>query len=396
MITQVELQKLIKDQLQKFGRKQLINREKKIPELRDRIIVLTGIRSCGKSTLLWQNLSERGKILYMNFDDPRLIEFSISDFSTLEKIFVDGEYELLVLDEVQLISQWELYVRMAHEKGISLFVSGSNASILSQEFGTKLSGQYSQVELFPFSYGEFLSCFGKNATYNSFQEFFEKGGFPENLYTGDPEFHSTLLKDIIAHDIAVRRTITDESSLMRLAVFLLVNIGKEMSLNNIAKTLEFASVRTVIDYCDYIEESYLVDFVPIYSHPSKKQMVNLRKVYAIDAAFAKSNSKSFSLDKGRRFENMVYNHLRRQFKEILYYRDTDSECDFVVKENDEITHVIQVCWEVNHDNMNREMKGIQRALKTTKCTNGIIITADQEDKLENIHLIPFWKWAMGA
>jgi len=393
MITQAELKELIKDQLQIFGRKQLINREKEIPEIRERIIVITGIRRCGKSTLLWQKLEERGKLLYVNFEDPRLIDFSVTDFSKLDQLFVDGDYDLLVLDEVQVISQWELYARMAHEKGIPLFVTGSNASMLSRELGTKLTGRYRQIELFPFSYTEFLTYFEKKAAFNSFHEFFEKGGFPESLYTGDPEYHRTLLKDIIARDIAVRRKITNETSLVRLAVFLLTNIGKELSFNNIAKTLEFASVRTVIDYCDFMVESYLLDFVPIFSYSPKKQMVNPRKVYAIDAAFAKSNSKSFSGDKGRRLENIVYNHLRRQFKDIFYFRDSNTECDFVVKENDEITHVVQVCWEVNSDNMNRELKGIQSALASTKCNKGIIITADQEDNLENIQLIPFWKWA---
>ncbi len=124
----------------------------------------------------------------------------------------------------------------------------------------------------------------------------------------------------------------------------------------------------------------------------KKQIANPKKVYAIDAAFAQSNSLSFSKDLGRRLENIVYNKLRYQNKEIFYYKTPKSECDFVIKANESISQAIQVCWEVNNDNINREIKGLKAAMKETNIHNGIIITYNQEDNLDGIQLIPIWKW----
>lgn len=139
------------------------------------------------------------------------------------------------------------------------------------------------------------------------------------------------MRDIITRDIAVRRKIINKNQLIRLEVHLLSNTGKEFSYSNISKILEIKSVRTVIDYCDYLRESYLVDFIPRYSSSIKKQIVNPKKNYSIDPIFAKANSPSFSKDLGYRLEDFVFNKLRRSLSEIFYFKDTSSECDFLVK-----------------------------------------------------------------
>ena len=182
------------------------------------------------------------------------------------------------------------------------------------------------------------------------------------LEENDDDYLRTLLRDIITRDVAIRRNITNENLLIRLAVHLLSNTGKEFSYNNISKILEIKSVRTVIDYCDYLKESYIVDFVSMYSTSIKKQIVNPKKSYGIDPVFAKANSLSFSKDLGRRLENFVFNKLRRYYNEILYYRQSNSECDFLVKQNEQVVMVVQSCWEVNNENMAREIGGIKNAL----------------------------------
>lgn len=392
MITKAALLETIKDQAKAFENRTYISRQVNFPSQVNKIIIISGIRRCGKSTLIRQLFLNQNDAYYLNFEDPRLIDFELSDFTRLEKLFYENNKKWLLLDEVQNINQWELFARSAHEKGIQIIITGSNASLLSRELGTKLTGRYKQLELFPFNYNEFLEFYKKDRSPDSFSEYFDLGGFPEFLEDTDTDYHRTLLRDIVTRDIAVRRHLTNETQILRLAVHLLSNIGKDFSYNKLSNLLEIKSVRTVIDYCDYLQQSYLIDLVPMYSTSIKKQIANPKKVYAIDAVFAQSNSLSFSKDFGRRLENMVYNKLRYSNKEIFYYRNSNAECDFLVKTNEQISQAIQVCWEVNNDNLNREINGLKAALTETGVSNGMIITYNQEDNLDGIPLVPIWKW----
>lgn len=391
MIAKQLLSEIITDQSVSTDGRQWTERDIRIPLDKKRIVIVTGIRRSGKSTLIRQKLLNENAI-YLNFEDPRLIDFTIGDFSQLEKIANEKGICRLLLDEIQNIDKWELFARSASEKGFYLYITGSNASMLSRELGTKLTGRYRQIELFPFSYNEFLLFHNLNRSPESFETYFITGGFPEYLEEKDDNYLRTLLRDIITRDIAVRRNISNENQLIRLAVHLLSNIGKEFSYNSISKILEIKSVRTVIDYCDYLNESYVTDFIPQYSTSIKKQLVNPRKSYCIDPGLARANSLSFSKDAGRRLENFVYNTLRRENNEIYYYRSSGSECDFLVKQNEQIKLAVQVCWEVDSENIKREITGIKNALAETGAKEGFIITHNQEDKLEGIKLIPAWKW----
>ena len=252
-------------------------------------------------------------------------------------------------------------------------------------------GGINRSKLFPFSYNEFLRYFGL-AEKESFDQYFEFGGFPEFLAEKDDAYHRLLLRDIIARDIALRRNISNENQLIRLAVHLLSNIGKDFSYNKISKLLEIKSVRTVIDYCDYLKESYLLEYVPMYSTSIKKQIANAKKAYSIDPAFAKANSLSFSQDLGRRLENFVYLKLRYSGHPIFYYRNQGSECDFMVKKNETISLLVQVCWELNPENQERELKGIKNAMVDTGVQEGVIVTFNQEEMLDGIPVVPAWKW----
>lgn len=392
MISKLSLSEIIKDQLASFLKKKWIERDIEIPLDTKRIVIISGVRRCGKSTLIQQKFTKTDTALYINFEDPRLINFTLDDFLQLEKVAMESGKTHILLDEVQNIDKWELFARMANDKGIHLYITGSNASMLSRELGTRLTGRYNQIELFPFSYQEFLSFCKLERSLESFNNYFESGGFPEYLEEKDDDYLRTLLRDIITRDVAIRRNITNENQLIRLAVHLLSNSGKEFSYNNISKILEIKSVRTVIDYCDYLRESYLLDFISLYSTSIKKQLVNPKKCFSIDPVFAKANSLSFSKDLGRRLENFVYIKLRHNFKEIFYFKQSNTECDFLVKQNEQVILAVQVCYEINNENMEREINGIKNALAETGAEEGIIITHNQEDKLDGIDLIPVWKW----
>ncbi|NTW32053.1 MAG: ATP-binding protein [Bacteroidetes bacterium] len=392
MITETILRSVIEENSLAVNKKKVVKREKELSLKSNLVIVITGVRRCGKSTLLQQSLKDEQKKIFLNFEDTRLDGFEISDFNKLEKIAVSKKIKFFVFDEIQNIEGWEKYIRSAHDKAFRIFITGSNALMLSRELGTKLTGRYIQTELFPFSYNEYLLLTKETAGVASLKRFMQSGGFPEFLLSKDNEYLRTLLRDIIIRDIAVRRNIKNEHTILRLATHLMSNVGKEISYNNLSKELSIKSVRTTIDYCDYLKESYLLDFIPRFSFSIKQQLNNPKKVYSIDTGMAKANSISFSEDYGRMLENAVFMKLRHASQDIMYFKDGNSECDFLIRKNEKIITAIQVCWQLTEDNMEREINGLKAALKLTKAKKGVIVTLDQEDVFGDIQAVPAWKW----
>ena len=391
MITENTIEQLISNQENTFKHERLVYRNRQINLNTNRIIVVSGIRRCGKSTYL-QQINKQNRALSINFEDPRIEGFEISDFDKIEKIAGRNNKEIIILDEVQNIIGWEKYARSANDRGIKLQITGSNASILSRELGTHLTGRYQQVELFPFDYMEFLDAINQTPGLGSFRKFIEMGGFPEYIKEQNPEYLRTLMRDIVMRDIAVRKGIRNEHFLIRLALHIISNVGKEFSYNKISKTLEIKSVRTTIDYCDYLQESYLIELIPRFSFSIHQQLANAKKVYCIDTGMIIANSLSLNKDEGRLLENAVFIQLRRNFKDIFYFKNEKAECDFLVRDDNHIKLAIQVCLKITDDNMKREVLGIKEALKLTNCNKGLIVTLDQEDELDGIPLIPAWKW----
>ncbi len=360
-------------------------------------LILSGIRRCGKSTLLKQLMNKTKGYSYFNFEDPRALSFEIGEFekldSVLHEVYGDGDYYFF--DEIQNVEKWEFFVRHLLDKKKKIVITGSNASLLSKELGTKLTGRHLRYELFPFSYNEMLEFVNKKAGINSFEDYFENGGFPEFLKSRKPEMMQELLNDIIARDIVVRNRLRDVKTIKEMAVYLLSNAGKEFSYNILKKAFNLGSANTVISFVSFFEDSYLLFTVPRFDYSLKKQSVNPKKAYAIDTGFAKANSVSFSSDKGRALENLVFLHLRRKYREIFYFREK-SECDFVVKEKGGIKSAIQVCYSLDEDNKNREIDGLKEDIEKFKLDVGLILTYNQEDELKvngrKIKVLPVWKW----
>lgn len=392
MITEEILRAVIKDFQPINSSRRIVEREKTIPMNSNRIVVITGIRRCGKSTLLKHHIKNFNEAIFINFEDIRLEGFDKNDFLKIEKIAAEDQIRYLVFDEIQNVFDWEKFVRSAHDKGFQIFITGSNASMLSRELGTHLTGRHLQLELFPFSFGEYLKLKSLEENAENFLLYLQNGGFPEYLQSEEEDYLRSLAKDIVIRDIAVRRNIKNDHLLMRLLSFLMSNTGKEFSYNNISKLLEIKSVRTTIDYCDYLKESYLIDFLPRFSFSIKQQQMNPQKIYAIDTAMAKSISLSLSEDSGRKFENAVFLMLKRFSVELLYFKDEKSECDFIVKKGNQICMAIQVCWQLTSDNLEREINGLKNAMNTVSLENGFIITMNQEDSFDNIQAIPAWKF----
>ena len=197
------------------------------------VLVISGVRRCGKSTFLKQILKSRfNQFLFLNFEDPRLSGFELSDFAKIDELTKESQPEVMAFDEIQNVSEWEKYIRTKQDEGQQIIVTGSNASLLSKEFGTRLTGRYISRELFPFSYPEYLQFAGLEANAESLSGYLDDGGFPEYLKTRDEEVLFRLMDDIIYRDIAVRYGLKQHQTLRQLAIYLISNSGKYYSQNS--------------------------------------------------------------------------------------------------------------------------------------------------------------------
>ena len=358
--------------------------------------VISGIRRCGKSTLLNSLMEKYTNIAYFNFEDPRIINFEVSDFSKLE-VIIPKNVEAYFFDEIQNVTQWEVYIRQLHDYEKKIFITGSNASLLSKDLGTRLTGRYLNTELFPFSYQEFLVFEKKEANLQSLTHYLEKGGFPEYLKSNNIEVLQNLFKDIVFRDIAIRYGIRNTKTLIDIALFLISNIGKETTYTSLKKAFQVGSTNSVVDYLTWLEDSYLLFFLQKFSYSAKSIAVNPRKVYAIDNGLINANSLSFNSDNGRKLENAVYIYLRNKGTKMYYFREKN-ECDFVLFDNDKCTAAVQVCYEINGDNKTKELNGLVEAMQFFDLKEGFIITQNQKDSLQiedkKVYLIPGFEYFM--
>lgn len=357
-------------------------------------LIISGIRRCGKSTLMRQFISER-KIedyLFLNFDSAKLFQFEMSDFQLLDELISEEKARFLIFDEIQVVEGWELYIRQKLDEGFKVMISGSNASLLSKELGTKLTGRHITKELFPFSFNEFVAFHEYEYDEKALGKFLDLGGFPGYLATQNADILNALLDDLIYRDIAVRHNIRDVRTLKHLLVYLATNISNLVSATKLRQYLGVKSTATVLEYFSYFEAAYLIQLVPKFSYSHKVQIVNPRKIYFLDNGLQQAIVPKFSEDLGRRLENMVFWELRRQGKNIFYFNENGGECDFVVFSNAQIESLIQVCYEMNLENEKREIFGLLEAMKFFELSKGYILTFNQSDVIitegKRIELVP--------
>ncbi|OOF36517.1 ATP-binding protein [Rodentibacter heidelbergensis] len=380
---------------QKTYSRQILNHIKLLPNF---ALVVSGIRRSGKSTLLSQLIEKQDKnhYLFLNFDTPQLFNFEFSDFALLDEIIAEcPEIQTLYFDEIQIIEGWELYVRGKLDQGYQVVVTGSNASLLSRELGTKLTGRHISRELFPFSFLEFCEFLGKEKNADTVADYLHLGGFPQYLQLNEDEILNALINDIIYRDIIVRFGIRDERSMKGLLLFLAGNVGNLITAGKLKQILNVKSTATVQEYLSHLEQAYVISLLPKFSYSYKIQLVNPRKVYFIDNGLQRVISPSFSQDRRRKLENAVFWALRREFSELYYYNENNKECDFVVCKNNSPLQLIQVCWQLTAENLPRERDGLIDAMNFFHFEQGTIVTFDQEDKMivegKNINIVPFWK-----
>ncbi len=378
------------------------------------IMVVTGLRRVGKSTLLAQIAGKylRNGFYFVNFEDERLLNFQVGDFDLLHETLISlfGEKKTFLFDEIQNIPQWERFVRRLHDQGYKFIVTGSNASLLSQELGTRLTGRSIRVELFPFSFREFLEfrkikipdlkvlTTKQRGNLRKFvHDYLISGGIPDALKYPLLTIHKTLYDDVLYRDIATRYKLDNVKSLKELAFYLISNTASLISFNKLKELLKLGSVNTVKSYIDYLESSWLFFVLNKYAFSVKEQQIAAKKIYSIDTGLASTVGFSFSGNYGKLMENIVFLQLRRIKHDLYYYKtNQDYEVDFFLpKEN----LFIQVTQHFTQEVKEREIRALVSASAGQKKPSNFLVITESEKRLIEyqgfqIQVVPLYEWLL--
>ena len=379
------------------------------------ILIITGIRRCGKSVLLQQmrrKLSEQD--FFFNFDDERLVNFTVSDFQTLQECFFElfGEQHTYYFDEIQNVKGWETFVRRLYNEGNKVIVTGSNARMLSRELGTHLTGRYIAVEIFPFSFQEYLQLANiqvapkdyyltskRSILLGQFKEYMEKGGFPKYLQAPSALYLSSLYDSVVFRDVMARNGLTNGKEMQELVFYLASNATKRITYSSLGKIVGIRHSQTVKNYLEYIEQTYMIFQLMKYSPSVKVQMLNPKKIYFIDNAIVSRIGFNATENMGVKLENMVFIELKRRGYDVFYHADK-KECDFVVREGMSIKSAYQVTIAMNGEKTRkREIAGLAEAMDAYGLTEGYVLTMEEKEDLQidgkTIHILPTWEWMLG-
>ncbi len=375
------------------------------------IKAIMGVRRCGKSVLAHQLLAGK-RYGYVNFDDERLVGIraeNLNDFLEVLKE-IEPDFKYLLLDEVQNVEGWELFVNRLKRRGYNIVVSGSNSKLLSRELATHLTGRHFTIELHPFSFREFLSYKGirikekdlyitekKAHIKRLLENYLETGGMPEVFrIEAKRSYLRELFDKIITRDIVARYNIKYVKDLKEIALFAISNFSSRITYHKIRNIFEVKSVHTIKNYLNYLQETYLIFQLIPFSFKLKEQIKQARKNYSIDTGLINSLVPKITFDYGKLMENLVFLELKRRDKEIYFYSQPSYEIDFLVRKGLRINQLIQVCFSItNEDTRKREIKSLLKASKELRCDDLIIITWDEErkEKVDSkvIKIIPLWK-----
>lgn len=379
------------------------------------ILIISGIRRCGKSVLMHQlrnKLPE--KDFFFNFDDDRLFNFKLEDFQSLQECFFElfGRQSTYYFDEIQNIESWETFVRRLYNEGCKVIVTGSNARMLSRELGTHLTGRYISVEIYPFSFREFLmlkehtyterdfyTTAGRSALLSLFNQYLTQGGFPKYLTSNSQNYLNSLYQSIIYRDVLTRNAISNEKEMQEMIFYLASNATKRITYSSLGKTIGVKHPETVKKYLDYVEQTYLIYQLFKYAPSLKVQLSNPKKIYFIDNAIVSRIGFNPTANIGIQLENLVFIELRRRGLQLFYHSGI-KECDFIVRCGIRITMAYQVTVSLSQSpqTREREIAGLLEAMESYQLSEGYIITMEEKENIDiqghNVHVIPAWEWML--
>lgn len=379
------------------------------------ILIISGIRRCGKSVLM-QQMRDRlvEKDFFFNFDDERLAIFKLDDFQKLQECFVElfGEQHTYYFDEIQNIEGWERFVRRLYNAGNKIIITGSNARMLSRELGTHLTGRYIQVEIYPFSFQEYLAMneipvnaktlyttTGRATMVKSFVKYMECGGFPKFLQDGSVSYLTSLYESIIYRDILTRNGLTNEKEMLEMMFYLASNATKRVTYSSLGKVVGIQHPDTIKNYLEYIQQTYLISQLFRYDPSVKKQMMSPKKIYFVDNAIIKRIGFNATENNGVFLENLVFIELKRRGWDVYYYADK-KECDFVVRKGLHISDAYQVTLKMDSpQTREREIAGVREAMQAYSLSKGYILTFEGKETINFddgtiVEVVPVWEWIL--
>lgn len=379
------------------------------------ILIISGIRRCGKSVLM-QQMRDRlvEKDFFFNFDDERLANFKLDDFQKLQECFVElfGEQHTYYFDEIQNIEGWERFVRRLYNAGNKIIITGSNARMLSRELGTHLTGRYIQVEIYPFSFQEYLAMneipvnaktlyttTGRATMVKSFVKYMECGGFPKFLQDGSVSYLTSLYESIIYRDILTRNGLTNEKEMLELMFYLASNATKRVTYSSLGKVVGIQHPDTIKNYLEYIQQTYLISQLFRYDPSVKKQMMSPKKIYFVDNAIIKRIGFNATENNGVFLENLVFIELKRRGWDVYYYADK-KECDFIVRKGLHISDAYQVTLKMDSpQTREREIAGVREAMQAYSLSKGYILTFEGKETINFddgtiVEVVPVWEWIL--
>ena len=384
------------------------------------IVIITGIRRSGKSTLMYQminKLLENGvdqkQILFVNLEDKKLANESLDDiYLTYRKILNPNKKAYIFFDEIHKRQEWESWIRKKYDLKTNdkFIISGSCSYLLKKEYSTLLTGRNIMFEVFPLSFEEFLSFKElkidkenirkgiilektKIIILNYLEEYLTIGGFPE-VFFKEEQFKLKILEqyfdDILYKDIIDRYNLNTQKT-KDLAIFLITNFTSLISLRNVRNSLKI-SYDSIKDYLSYYKEAFLLFTIDHFSYSFKEQKTLASKVYCIDNGLRNGVSFRFSKDEGKLVENLVFVELKRRENDIYYWKNK-GEVDFIIKEKNQNLIAINVSY--TDDINERETEALIEFKKEFKNVKELIlITKETEKKEEGIEFIPLWKWLL--
>ncbi len=377
------------------------------------VLIISGVRRCGKSVLLQQiRNQQKERDYFLNFDDDRLARFTVDHFQDLYEVFIElfGEQKTFYFDEIQNIPGWELFVRRLYEYDHKVFVTGSNANMLSRELGTHLTGRYLSHELYPLSFAEYLelnnftitkadlhTTSGIASLSRYFNQYISNGGFPQYVLTQNTDYLKSLYESILYKDVLVRNRLTHEREMVELIYYLASNTATLSSYSSLARAIGVKHPVTVKNYIGFLENTYLIFQIPKFDYSVKNQVANARKTYFIDHALVRRIGFGFSENSGRLLENLVFIELKRRSYEVFYHSGK-GECDFLIRENNNVEGAIQVCHSLTDSNRKRELAGLLEAMEIHNLNEGLLLTTNWEEQIavknKVIHIVLVWKWLL--
>lgn len=411
---------------------ELVTRNKEFSEVPGKADVVIGMRRSGKTWFCYQKIKDliasgikKKEILYLNFEDDRLLEFNVKNFQEIIDVYF-GKYPehrniscYFFFDEIQRIDQWEVFIRrLLDTENLQVFITGSSSKLLGSEIATSLRGRSLPIEIFPFSFEEFLKfhglfsgspkTFGAHTTSllrKAVKDYLEVGGFPE-VQKLDPNLRIEVLQgyidSVLLRDIVERYKISNILVLKHLVRHIMNSSGGQFSVNKFFNTLKSLSIKctknSLYEYLDHLTDTFLFYKVPIHSRSEKSRIINPAKIYTIDTGLLNAMTFRNSYNCGQLLETMVFMRLRRGNYDIEYLHTKDGyEVDFFTRHRiSGETQLIQVCWEMSDKKtFERELRGLKSAMNEFSISSGTIVTWDDETIIgEQVKVTPIWKWLL--